>query len=70
MFNAAHVMETIKEAREFGIEIEGGAVSFDWQRLKRYRDRYIQRLNAIYESGLDKVHIDRIAGYASFVDAN
>lgn len=68
MFNAAHVMETIKEAKEFGITV--GDVSFDWGKIKRYRDRYIQRLNGIYESGLDKVGIDRIAGFGSLLDAN
>ena len=68
MFNASHVMETIKSAKEFGIHV--GDVQFNWNALKHYRDRYIQRLNGIYESGLDKVHIDRIAGFASFVDDN
>lgn len=67
MFNAAHVMETIKEAKEFGITV--GDVSFDWANLKRYRDRYIQRLNGIYESGLDKLKIDRFAGYGTLLDA-
>lgn len=31
--------------------------TFDWATLKRYRDRYIQRLNAIYENGLDKLKV-------------
>jgi glutathione reductase (NADPH) len=68
MFNASHVMETIKQAKEFGITVDG--FQLDWSVLKRYRDRYIQRLNGIYESGLDKLKITRIAGYASFVDKN
>jgi len=68
MFNASHVMETIKEAKEFGISV--GDVSFDWGKIKNYRDRYIQRLNGIYESGIDKLKIDRIAGYGSLLDAN
>jgi glutathione reductase (NADPH) len=68
MFNAAHVMGTIKEAKEFGISV--GDVTFDWGKLKRSRDRYIQRLNGIYESGIDKLKIDRIQGYGRFVDAH
>jgi glutathione reductase (NADPH) len=68
MFNASHVMESIRHAKEFGITV--GEVSFDWAKLKQYRDRYISRLNTIYESGLDKLKITRIAGFASFVDAN
>jgi glutathione reductase (NADPH) len=68
MFNASHVIETIKQAKEFGITVDG--FQLNWSVLKRYRDRYIQRLNGIYESGLDKLAISRIAGYASFVDKN
>lgn len=68
MFNASHVMEAIHDAKEFGINV--GDVSFDWAKLKRYRDRYIARLNTIYEGGLDKLKITRIQGYASFIDAN
>lgn len=68
MFNASHVMEAIHDAKEFGINV--GDVSFDWAKLKRYRDRYISRLNTIYEGGLDKMKITRIQGYASFIDEN
>ncbi len=67
MFNASHVHEVIQEAKNFGFTVEN--VSFDWGALKRYRDRYIQRLNTIYEGGIDKLKIDRIAGFASFIDA-
>lgn len=56
-------------------------VSFDWGTIKKYRDRYIQRLNGIYEGGLDKLNvrndgvlvalkfsqITRINGMAEFV---
>jgi glutathione reductase (NADPH) len=69
MFNASHVMETIHEAKNFGIEVQG-EVSFDWSALKSYRDRYIQRLNTIYEGGLDKLNITRIQGMGSFLDAS
>jgi hypothetical protein len=34
-----------------------GETSFDWAVLKRYRDRYIERLNRIYETGLDKTNV-------------
>ena len=36
-----------------------GETSFDWALLKRYRDRYIERLNRIYETGLDKTNVRR-----------
>lgn len=67
MWNASFINETIHQAKEFGFTV--GDVKFDWGLIKRYRDRYIQRLNGIYENGLDKMGITRIGGFASFVDA-
>lgn len=68
MFNTSHVAETIKEAGEFGFTV--GAVSFDWSKIKKYRDTYVERLNGIYESGLDKLEITRVKAFAHFKDAN
>ena len=64
MYNAAHVSEILKEAKEFGFTVE--STSFDWNYLKKARDTYIKRLNGIYESGLDKLNIKRVNGFASF----
>eukprot|EP00598_Pedospumella_elongata_P004334 CAMPEP_0184978238 /NCGR_PEP_ID=MMETSP1098-20130426/8809_1 /TAXON_ID=89044 /ORGANISM="Spumella elongata, Strain CCAP 955/1" /LENGTH=479 /DNA_ID=CAMNT_0027501355 /DNA_START=77 /DNA_END=1516 /DNA_ORIENTATION=+ len=69
MYNTAHVAEVIHEAKEFGFTITG-KVTFDWSKLKLYRDRYIKRLNGIYEGGLDKMNIDRITGLAAFDGPN
>lgn len=69
MYNTAHVHETIKEAKDFGFDVPSG-VTFDWSKVKLYRDRYIKRLNGIYESGLDKLSIDRISGLGSFDGPN
>jgi len=69
MWNASTVHETLHEAKEFGFTVTEG-VTFDWGKIKLYRDRYIKRLNGIYESGLDKLKIDRIEGMASFDGAN
>ncbi len=66
MFNASHVYGTVQEAKNFGISVDN--VNFNWGTLKCYRDRYVQRLNNIYESGVDKMNIDRFHGYASFID--
>mmetsp|Transcript_30896 Transcript_30896/g.44380 ORF Transcript_30896/g.44380 Transcript_30896/m.44380 type:complete len:511 (+) Transcript_30896:13-1545(+) len=66
MFNASHVAEIINDAEEFGFIVpEKDKIKFDWSAMKEYRDRYIKRLNAIYEGGLDKLHIDRIDGHAT-----
>ena len=51
MYNTAHVAEVISEAKHFGFNIEN--VSWDWKTLKKSRDKYISRLNAIYSNGLD-----------------
>jgi glutathione reductase (NADPH) len=69
MFNASTVHETLHQAKEFGFAVPEG-VTFDWGKIKLYRDRYIKRLNGIYEGGLQKLNIDRIAGIGSFESAN
>lgn len=69
MFNAGHVAEVIKEAHEFGFTIKEKP-TFDWPAMKSYRDKYIQRLNKIYESGLDSSKITRYEGIGSFVNSN
>ena len=38
--------------------------------MKLYRDAYIKRLNAIYESGLDSAKITRFQGMGSFLNPN
>lgn len=67
MYNASHVFQMVHEAKEFGIHIDGN-VSLNWGELVAYRSRYIQRLNGIYEGGLDKLNITRIGGMAAFKD--
>ena len=69
MYNTSHVRETLHEAKEFGFTIPEGT-TFDWGKVKLYRDRYIKRLNGIYEGGLDKLNIERITGLASFDGPN
>jgi glutathione reductase (NADPH) len=69
MFNAATVSEVVHHAKDFGFTVPEGT-SFDWTKLKQFRDRYIARLNGIYESGLENLSIDRINGRASFEGPN
>ena len=64
MFNASHVAETIKEAHQFAFRgVSEKDVDFDWGAMKKYRDRYIGRLNTIYEDGLDKLKVTRVEGF-------
>lgn len=65
MYNAAHVAETIDEATSFSF-VGVPKPQFNWGKMKENRDRYIGRLNKIYEDGMDKLSVTRIKGYASF----
>ena len=69
MFNAGHIADILKEAHEFGFTIKEKP-TFDWGAMKLYRDAYIKRLNAIYESGLDSAKITRFQGMGSFLNPN
>ena len=66
MWNASYVSEVIHEAHQFGFTVKES--SFDWAAMKAARDKYITRLNTIYENGLESAKITRINGFASFVD--
>eukprot|EP01036_Dinobryon_divergens_P036997 gene36997-48280_t len=55
MFNTSMVNEVIHDAKHFGFTV--GNVAFDWGIVKKSRDRYIERLNKIYEDGLDKLNV-------------
>lgn len=71
MFNASHVAEVIKEANQFSFRDVGEKdITFDWNSMKRYRDRYIGRLNAIYEDGLEKLKVTRVLGTGRFAGPN
>jgi glutathione reductase (NADPH) len=65
MWNAGHLNEGIRLAREYGFDV--GDVVFDWPTLKHKRDAYIERLNGIYDRNLGHSGVDVIAAYASFV---
>ncbi|MCP4009893.1 MAG: FAD-dependent oxidoreductase, partial [Proteobacteria bacterium] len=65
MWNAGHLNEGIRLAREYGFTT--GEVRFDWPTLKRKRDAYIKRLNGIYDRNLDNSGVDVVDGYGVFV---
>ncbi|CAM9769366.1 unnamed protein product [Scytosiphon promiscuus] len=65
MWNSAHVMDMVNEAKNFGVIASAG--KFDWPTLKEARDSYITRLNGIYERNLGNSGVDIIQGYGSFV---
>ncbi|GKY92967.1 hypothetical protein MPSEU_000265300 [Mayamaea pseudoterrestris] len=69
MFQAATMAETLKhEATHYTFAPAPGKI--DWKLMKEKRDKYIQRLNGIYVSGLEKAGVKLLDGWASFVDAH
>ena len=69
MYNASFVNEVLHEAHQFGFTVKE-TPSFDWSYMKAARDKYITRLNGIYESGLESSKVTRFTGFASFIDAS
>lgn len=77
MYNTAHVLEAVKDARYYGFS--GLPVfnapsekslnsSFDYKALHKERDDYIRRLNNIYLTNLEKEKVRLIVGRARFED--
>jgi glutathione reductase (NADPH) len=67
MWNAAECAEWLKDAADYGFEIE--APSVDWPKLKQARDTYIARLNAMYVRNLELDSIELVRGRARLVAA-
>lgn len=68
MFQTSNLWETLRhDATEYEIKANGQP-TFDFKALKEKRDKYILRLNGIYENGLKKAGVELIQGWGSFVD--
>ena len=57
------MMDMVNEAKMFGIETSGGKL--DWLFLKNARDKYITRLNGIYERNLGNSGVQIIQGVSA-----
>jgi glutathione reductase (NADPH) len=68
MWNAAECADWLADAAAYGFQLE--PAKFDWSALKRARDAYIARLNAIYARNLEVDGIELVNGHAGFVAAN
>ncbi|MEO7207043.1 MAG: glutathione-disulfide reductase [Steroidobacteraceae bacterium] len=68
MWNAASIALSLHDASDYGFEAKVGAS--DWSELKRKRDAYVLRLNAIYERNLAAKGVAYVRGAARFVDAH
>ncbi len=66
MWNAAGVAFALKDAGDYGFDVNAGGN--DWALLKRKRDAYVLRLNGIYERNLAAKGVAYVRGAARFVD--
>ena len=64
MWNAAHVADSLRDAPEYGFQLD--VRGFDWGTLKTKRDAYIERLNGIYERNLVNDKVELVRGFARF----
>jgi glutathione reductase (NADPH) len=65
--NAASIAETLHHMRHYGFSgYDSDAISFDWGFIKENRDKYILRLNGIYERNLVSSGVTQMIGTASF----
>lgn len=62
MWNAAQIAHAIEDAPQYGFAL--GDAPLDWAVLKRGRDAYVERLNAIYERNLAKRGVELLRGRA------
>ena len=64
MWNAAHVADSLRDASDYGFQLD--VTGFDWATLKKKRDAYIARLNGIYERNLANDKVELVRGFARF----
>ena len=64
MWNAGTVMNTLKEAKSYGINAE--VHGFNWRQLVESRDAYVTRLNGIYGNMLSNSNVEHIEGWGMF----
>jgi glutathione reductase (NADPH) len=66
MWTAASLNEAVEEAVDYGFAAQPGALN--WAELKLRRDAYIERLNGVYQRGLDNNKVDVVHAHARFVE--
>ncbi len=68
MWNAAHIAHTLSDVAGYGFDVE--QKNFDWGKLVADREKYIARLNGIYETNLNKENVEHLQGFGSLLDAH
>lgn len=65
-WHAAQITEFAHLAADYGFEKLDPKLAYDLFANKR--DAFIEKLNGIYQNGLDNAQIDQVNGYAKFID--
>jgi len=68
MWHAAGLAEALGDAADYGFDVD--VRGFDFPRLRRARDAYVERLRAIYLANLEADGVTRLSGFATLIDAN
>jgi len=69
MWNAASIAETLHDMKHYGFSgYDSDAITFDWGFIKENRDKYVLRLNGIYERNMANSGVDSILGSATLAD--
>ena len=68
MWNASHLAELLEDAPGYGFEVT--KLNFSWPHLKKGRDKYIGRLNEIYERNLSNSDVTVIQGHGRLMNSN
>jgi glutathione reductase (NADPH) len=61
-FNAGNLSEALRDARQYGFDVDSRG--FDWNGFREKRAAYIARLNGIYADNLDRSGVLVLAGHA------
>lgn len=65
MWNAASIAETLHEMKHYGFTgYDSDAIGFDWNFIKQNRDKYVERLNLIYERNMQNSGVTKVLGLA------
>jgi len=66
MWITSQIGETLAVAGNYGFDVNKS--DFDWSVIKSSRDRYIERLNDIYQRNLDQSGVEVVEGVSRFAD--
>ena len=68
MWFGAHIAEALRDAPDFGFDIE--QKGFDWGELVEKREQYISNITTWYGGYMKDLGVDILEGWGSFVDAH